>query len=366
MKKTRFHYGLLLTTIYLVLVGIVLVYSTSAIYAQERFGDSFYFFKRHLIYAFVSIVLMCAIIWLPKDLFKKGAYPLFFLSLILLFLVFVPGIGQKVGIAARWIKVGAVRFQPSELMKLALIFYLAYIITEKNWVERVFHKLLPHFFLVSLILLNLYLQPDFGNVVIYLGLIFLLIFIGGIRFPYILVSFLVSTPFIYYLAFSEGYRRKRILSFLNPWNDPQNSGYQIIQSYLAFFSGGLLGRGLGEGRTKLFYLPEAHTDFIFSSLGEELGFIGSFAVLAGFIYIIYQGTRISLRAPTPFLFCLGAGITGMIGIEAFMNMAVVTGLLPTKGLPLPFVSFGGTSLFINLIGIGILLNISKYVEETQL
>ena len=188
---------------------------------------------------------------------------------------------------------------------------------------------------------------------------------GGIKFVYVLTSFIAAAPFIYFLALGKAYRRKRLLAFLNPWNDPQNSGYQIIQSYLAFFSGGFLGRGLGEGRSKLFYLPEAHTDFIYASLAEELGFIGALTVLLAFVYMIYVGIRIALRAPTHYLFCLATGITGMIGIEALMNIAVVTGLLPTKGLPFPFISYGGTALIINMVGIGILLNISQNCEAQR-
>ncbi len=365
MKKVSVHYGLLLTTLFLVLVGIVLVYSTSAIYAQEKYGDSLYFFKHHIVYAIVGLLAMFGCLWIPKDWFKKISYPFLVVSIVSLLLVFIPSVGHRAGNAVRWIKFEWFHFQPAEIVKLAIIFYFSYLITEKDWTQKVFQKLLPHFFLVSLILGCLYLQPDFGNVVIIAAIIFLLIFIGGIKFTYIFVTFAVSAPFIYYLAFGKEYRRRRILAFLNPWDDPQSSGYQIIQSYLAFFSGGFLGRGLGEGRAKLFYLPEAHTDFIYASLGEELGFVGAIIVLAAFVYIIYQGIRIALKAPTPFLFCLASGITGMIGFMILMNIAVVTGLLPTKGLPLPFISYGGTSLLVNLIGIGILLNISRYTEGNQ-
>ena len=362
MKKVQPHFGLLLATLFLVIVGIILVYSTSAIYAQERFGDSYYFFKRHIIYSFVALSLLFACLWIPLDFFKKFSFSFLIFSSILLFLVFIPGIGHSIGIASRWIKIGFFRFQPAEVAKLALVFYLSYIITEKDWSQKIFQKLLPHFIIMGLILGCLALQPDFGSVVIFCALIFLLVLVGGIKLVYVVTSFVVSAPFIYFLALGKEYRRRRLLSFLNPWDDPQNSGYQIIQSYLAFFSGGFLGQGLGEGRSKLFYLPEAHTDFIYASLAEELGFIGAFIVLLTFVYIIYVGIRIALRAPTSYLFCLATGITGMIGIEALMNIAVVTGLLPTKGLPLPFMSYGGTALIINMIGIGILLNISQNCE----
>jgi len=362
LKKVQPHLGLLLATLFLVIVGIILVYSTSAIYAQERYGDSYYFFKRHTIYSLVALIALFSCLWIPLDFFKKNSYAFLFLSIFLLTLVFIPGIGHSIGIASRWIKIGFFRFQPAEVTKLSLIFYLSYIITEKDWSQKIFQKLLPHFLIVGFILGSLALQPDFGSVVIYCALIFLLIFVGGIKFIYMITSFLVSAPFIYFLALGKEYRRRRLLAFLNPWNDPQNSGYQIIQSYLAFFSGGFLGRGLGEGRSKLFYLPEAHTDFIYASLAEELGFIGALVVLLTFVYIIYVGIRIALRAPTPYLLCLATGITGMIGIEALMNIAVVTGLLPTKGLPLPFISYGGTALIINMVGIGILLNISQNCE----
>ncbi|HLD73806.1 MAG TPA: putative peptidoglycan glycosyltransferase FtsW, partial [Bdellovibrionota bacterium] len=273
------HFGLLVTTLFLVIVGIILIYSTSAIYAQERFGDSYYFFKRHLVYSSVALTLLFTCLWIPLDFFKKISFPFLIFSMLLLILVFIPGIGQSVGIASRWLKIGAFRFQPAEIAKLALVFYLSYIITEKDWSQKIFQKLMPHFIIIGIILGCLALQPDFGSVVIFCGLIFLLVFVGGIKFVYVLTSFIAAAPFIYFLALGKAYRRKRLLAFLNPWNDPQNSGYQIIQSYLAFFSGGFLGRGLGEGRSKLFYLPEAHTDFIYASLAEELGFIGALTVL---------------------------------------------------------------------------------------
>ena len=246
-----------------------------------------------------------------------------------------------------------------------MIFYFSYILTEKDWSQKIFIKLIPHFFVVSGVLFILYYQPDFGNLVIVALLSGFMIFIAGIKLTYVFISLIVCCPFIYYLAFKEAYRRKRILSFLNPWEDPRNSGYQVIQSFLAFFEGGLIGQGLGEGRSKLFYLPQAHNDFIYASLGEELGFIGCTLVLAAFFYIVYQGIRISIHAPSAYYRCLAGGITFMIGIETLLNMAVVLGLMPTKGLPLPFISYGGTSLVINVLSIGILLKISQFARESS-
>ncbi|MBI2026819.1 MAG: putative lipid II flippase FtsW [Deltaproteobacteria bacterium] len=363
MRRPTIHLGLFFATLFLLSVGLILIYSTSAIYAQERYGDAYYFLKRHGIYSGLSLGALFIILKLPLELFKKISYPILFLGLIFMIGVFIPGVGHRVGIASRWIRLGFFQFQPAEFMKLAMIFYFSYILTEKDWSQRIFIKLIPHFFVVSCVLFFLYYQPDFGNFVIVSLITGFMIFIAGVKVTYVVVAIVVSCPFLYSLAYAKAYRRKRILSFLNPWDDPKNSGYQVLQSFLAFFEGGFLGQGLGGGRSKLFYLPQAHNDFIYASLGEELGFLGCIVVLFTFFYIVHQGIRIALSAPSPFFRCLTAGITFMIGVEALLNMAVVLGLLPTKGLPLPFISYGGTSLVINVIAIGILLKISQFTKE---
>ncbi len=365
-RKIPFDYWLLVIVFALVLTGIVMVYSSSSILASQNYHDSYFFLKRQALYATFGFLLLIGLLLVDYHHYFKIIYPFLFLSLLLVAAAMIPGIGHRVGGASRWLGIGGFRFQPSEMAKYALIFYLAYSLAKKESSIRSFAiGFAPHLVISGIFILLLLAQPDFGTAISVSFIVFLMLFAAGTRLSYILSVLLISLPLVGYGMMSAPYRRKRILAFLNPWEDPANTGFQIIQSFLAFYSGGILGMGLGDGRQKLFYLPEAHTDFIFSVLGEEVGLLGIMGVVVLFILFLYRGIRIALKAPDLFGTYLALGITMLIGFQAITNIGVVMGLLPTKGLALPFLSYGGTSLICNLAGVGILLNISVQQQDVS-
>jgi cell division protein FtsW len=285
---------------------------------------------------------------------------LLFGCLALMILVLIPGIGGSAGGAARWIRLPGFSLQPSEIAKIGLIIYMAYSLEKKQDRVKFFTAgFLPYMVVLAVLLVLLLLQPDLGAALTLGGVAIIMLFAAGTRPTYIISMFLLALPFLYFLVMNVDYRRRRVLAFLNPWEDPSNSGFQIIQSWLAFGAGGVFGQGLGEGKQKLFYLPEAHTDFILSVVGEELGFIGVILIASMFFLLVWRSIRVALGAEDTFGRFLAFGIAVLLGIEAFVNMGVVTGLLPTKGLALPFISYGGSSLLITLFAMGILLNISS-------
>jgi cell division protein FtsW len=354
-KENNFDAILLWCVLILLVLGIVMVFSSSSIYASEKLGDDYYFLKKQLVIALLGILLLIAAMAVNYQLWSKLTYPLLLGSLLLLILVIIPGVGNEVSGSRRWLKLAGFSFQPAELAKLALVIYLAHTLSKKQPQKR----FLPKAIVSGVFVLLIIAQPDFGTAMILAAIALILLFAAGLRFSHLLSGFLLSLPVLYLMVTQADYRRKRILAFLNPWNDPTNSGFQIIQSFLAFGSGGIWGRGLGQGRQKLFYLPDAHTDFIFSVIGEELGFLGVVVILTLFLIIVLRGIKISLSASDPFGSYLALGITLMIGLQAMVNFGVSLGLLPTKGLTLPFISYGGSSLIVSLIGAGILLNISS-------
>ncbi|MBI4040843.1 MAG: putative lipid II flippase FtsW [Deltaproteobacteria bacterium] len=363
-RKIPFDYWLLLITFALVLVGIVMVYSASSIYALQKYQDSYFFLYRQGIYAAIGFVLLTVLLFTDYHSLYRVIYPFLGLSLLLMLVTYIPGLGHKVAGAQRWISLFGFKFQPSEMAKYALIFYLSYSLSKKEGnVKSFIIGFLPHLLVSGVFLMLLLGQPDFGTVIVISYLVFLMLFVAGARLSYIASAILISAPVIWFLIASKPYRQKRILAFLNPWDDPANTGFQIIQSFLAFYSGKIWGRGLGDGMQKLFYLPEAHTDFIFSVIGEELGFLGIGGLLFLFLIFMYRGIRIAVKAPDLFGTYLAFGITTLISFQALINIAVVMGLLPTKGLALPFLSYGGTSLVANLAAVGILLNISAQQQE---
>ncbi len=362
--KRRVDLVLLFVTLMLVSIGIVMVYSTSAILANERFGDPYYFLKRQALFAGIGILLMSLFIFFPYEGFKRLAYPIFLVSILLLMVVLIPGIGYRAGGSMRWIRVGGFSFQPSECAKLGLVIFLAYLLTKKEEkIRSFFFGFLP-VVLFSGILIGLILkEPDFGTALFLIILVFILLFISGARVIYLVSAFLIAIPLVYTFLMSAEYRYKRLMGFIRPWEDPKGSSFQIIQSFLSFGSGGLFGQGLGEGRQKLFFLPAPHTDFIFSIIGEELGLIGAMVVVLLFFILAFRGIQIALSLQERFACYLALGVTLMISLQAVINMGVVLGLLPTKGLTLPFISYGGTSLVVNLMGMGILLHLSSYAER---
>ena len=288
---------------------------------------------------------------------ERAAKVLLGLSLLGLFLVLIPGIGVSVGGARRWFRIGLLSFQPSEFAKFSLIIYLASFLGRKGYnIKDLFYGYVPSVLVISLIGVLVLLQPDLGTAVSVFFVGFLIIFIGGGRIKHLASTALLSLPLLYYLVFSVPYRRKRIFIFLDPWKDKAGAGFQIIQSFLAFGSGGLFGVGLGQSKQKLFYLPESHTDFIFSIIGEELGFAGAFSLVVLFGVFAWQGMCGFLRESRPFNKIIIFGVTSMIALEAFVNMGISVGLFPTKGLPLPFISYGGTSLIFHMGAVGLMLN----------
>ena len=349
---------LLLSTLALVGFGIVMVYSASFPVGTERMGDPYHFLKKQAVAAALGIGLLVFGARMNYRYWQPLALPLLIASIILLVLVFVPGLRQQIGGAYRWLKIYGFSFQPSELAKLALVIYLARSLTKKEGrMERFTVGFLP-FVVVLAILFPLVLkQPDFGTGVLFVAVVFLMLFVAGTPFRFLGGALLASVPFLVYLAVKANYRWERIVTFLDPWKDSGGAGFQIIQSFLGFGAGKVFGVGLAEGKQKLFYLPEIHTDFIFAVIGEELGLVGVSVIIALFLVLVIRGFQSCFRAPDRFGTFLALGITVLIAIQTLLNMGVVMGLLPTKGSTLPFISYGGTSLMMNLMAVGILLNV---------
>ncbi|MFH2137004.1 MAG: putative lipid II flippase FtsW [Candidatus Omnitrophota bacterium] len=347
-------------TIVLLCVGIVMIYSASAIYAYEVLGDSAYYIKRHLIYVLIGIVCALGAMWMDYEYLRKIAKPLLLFSLFLLILLLVPGVGRQVGGAKRWFRLGIISFQPSELVKFAMIVYTAdFLSRKKSYIHSFLYGFLPVLLIMFVVGGMILIQPDLGTVMAIFSICFIMSFIGGVKLTHMAAVVLSSLPAIYILIFSVPYRRNRILAFLDPWKDPKGTGFQIIQSLVALGSGGICGVGLGHGKQKLLYLPASYTDFIFSILGEEMGFLGTSAVIVLFALFLLEATKISLKAKNSFGQILSFGLISCLVIEAIINMCVVTSIFPTKGLPIPFISYGGTSLIFNMIYVGLILNIGR-------
>lgn len=284
-------------------------------------------------------------------------------SVILLILVLVPHIGHETAGARRWFRIGPLNFQPSEFAKIAILVYLADFLSRKEKsVKSFMYGYLPPIMVLGLVLGLVLLEPDLGTAIAVSVVSVLMLFVGGVNTIYILASMLASIPVLYFLLFRVPYRRKRMVIFLNPWSDKRGAGFQIIQSFIAIGSGGLFGVGLGQSRQKLFYLPASHTDFIFSIIGEELGFLGAAAVVVLFMLFVWEGMKITFSAADNFGKLLSMGLVSLIALEAAINIGVTAGVLPTKGLPLPFISYGGTSLIFHLTAVGLLLNIARSSE----
>ena len=351
---------MLLAVVGLLVVGVTMVLSTSYLYSQERYGDGTYFFRKQMIAMGAGAVALIACAMIPSALYRKFAYPLLALSFIILALVLVPGVGVNRGGARRWIMFPGFAFQPSELAKLALVFYLAHSMAKKEQMIRRFCVgVLPHLIVFGLFAGMLLLEPDFGTALMLSMLLYFMLFIGGARVHHLLGTGLMALPVLIYVMTKADYRIRRLMSFLDPWSDAAGSGFHVIQSLIAFGSGQIWGRGLGESRQKLFYLPEAHTDFVFSVIGEELGLLGALAVLALFGVIIARGLQLTAKIEEPFDQYLAFGLTVLLGLQALIHMGVVMGLMPTKGLVLPFISYGGSAMVINLMEAGILLGLSR-------
>ncbi len=351
---------LLFSVLFLVGIGIVMVYSASSSLALKRFGSEYYFIRKQAFFAMAGIVALVVYRHFPYRLLRPLAYPLLLVAFLLLIATLFSGFGYTAGGAKRWLRIGGFSFQTSELARFALIIFMAYSIHKKEYQIKEFTiGFLPHVIVLGLFTILIFLQPDFGSVVILGALTWIMLFAGGTRIVHLLSVLLLLIPVLAVFMTSADYRMRRITSFLNPWMYPTEEGYQITHSLMAFGTGGLWGTGIGKGYQKLFYLPEPHTDFIFSVIGEELGLIGVLLILLLYVFILWRGIAIARNATDNFGSLVALGLTASIGLQVCINMGVTLGLLPTKGLTLPFLSYGGTSLLINMAAIGILMNIGS-------
>ncbi|MDD5680569.1 MAG: putative lipid II flippase FtsW [Candidatus Omnitrophica bacterium] len=351
---------ILVVTTALIAFGVIMIYSSSAVYAYENFHDNFHFLRRHLASLFLGVVLALYFMNVNLHVLRKYSRPLMLISFLLLIIVLVPGVGVSVGGARRWLKIGGVTFQPVEIVKPIFLLYIADFLDRKSVKKySLFGVFAPLLVIIGAMCGLVLLQPDLGSSFELGALGMLLLFLYGADIKHLLFVFAAGIPVLYYLVLSIPYRASRMLAFINPWKDPQGTGFQIIQSFVALGCGGLLGVGLGYSKQKLFYLPEAHTDFLFSIIGEELGLAGTALVVILFAVLVWKGITLAFRKDSEFSRLLALGISSTIGLEAAINIGVSTGVLPTKGLPLPFMSYGGTSLVIHMILLAMLLNIGR-------
>lgn len=349
-----------LATFALLAAGLVMVYSSSFIFAQERYKDGLYFFKRHILFLVVGVAMFVAGWRVQVDLLRKHSAKLLLVALIGLACALIPGIAHRAGGASRWIQLAGFTIQPAEFAKLAVLVFVAAQLSRKLDHQDNFRSGFLAYFIGAIpAYVLLLLQPDFGTVALLLATTFCMLLVCGVRARYLATTLLAIIPTAVGLVMTSPYRRARVLGFLDPWSDPAHKGFQIIQSLIAFVAGKWFGVGLGNSREKLFYLPEAHNDFIFAVVGEELGMFGVVFFVSLFLIIIWRGLNASQRLEAPFERGLAAGIATCIGLQAFFNMGVVLGLLPTKGLPLPLISYGGTSLIVTLFMLGLLAQLSE-------
>ena len=343
--------------------GVVMVYSASAIVAADRFNDPYFFLKKQLFWALLGSVAMLVAVRVDYRHLERLVLPALIVAGVLLVLVLVPPFGQSINGTRRWIRLGVVSFQPAELAKLALVLYLAaFVARNGERLGELRRGLLPPLLVAGGFAALVFVQPDLGNCLTLIALTFGLLYLAGSPARYLGWALAPALPLLAIAIYVAPYRLRRMTAFWDPWSDPRGSGFQIIQSWLAFGNGGVLGQGVGGSRQKLFYLPESHTDFIFAVIGEELGFLGAAAFVALFAVLIWRGLRIGLRTSEPFGAYLALGITLLIATQTLVNLGVVTGLLPTKGLPLPFVSFGGSAVLMTMLSTGVLLNISQHAH----
>lgn len=356
--QTKFLSSSLFLSIFALLgIGLVQVYSSSYIFAIESYGDGLYFFKRQAIFTVLGLIALVAAVQIPFEKIRQWGWVVWVGAAVLLLATFIPGLGVRVGGALRWLQLPlGFRFEPSELLKISFSFLVASLVCKhQNSLRNVKWGWISLMILFPLLVLLK--QPDFGSFAIILAVAVALLFTFGLSLKYLLASGLAAIPMFYFLVWNVGYRRARVQAFLDPWSDPAQKGFQVIQSMLSIHSGGLTGEGLGQSQGKLFFLPEAHTDFTMAILGEEMGFIGICLVLLLFGFVVFRGFRLAIKTDDLFKKTLALGLTITFAFSVFINMGVVMGLLPTKGLTMPFLSYGGSSLVIICFMFGILLNI---------
>jgi cell division protein FtsW len=357
-RNILFYTVLLLTSI-----GVIMVFSATGIYADTEYQSTFFFLKKELLWLLIGLISMAAAYKINLNVLWKNAPFIFTVALVLVCLTHSP-FGVKIGGAARWIRFGFFNLQPSEFLKVGLVCMIAAYLGGSPLIAREFVRgFLFTLFLIGISVAPVITQPDFGTSLMLASVGCLMLLIAGARFKYMGAVVLSAIPVIYYFIVFYPYRMRRVIAFLDPWSDPQGKGFQIVQSFLAIGRGSVTGVGLGESTQKLFYLPAAHTDFIFSILAEELGFVGGTVVIACFIILTITGFVIAMRSKSSFGSLLAFGCTAHISMQALFNIAVVTGSVPTKGIPLPFISFGGSNLVLNLLAIGLIMNVSRQRES---
>ena len=363
-RKLKSDRVLFTTTVLLLGISIVMVYSASAVLAQERYDQPYFFLYRQTLWAAMGLAVLSIAMRIDYRTYRNEAFIWTLLGMVVVLLIAV-FFSAPINNARRWLNVGGLGIQPSELAKIAAVLFTALMLERRmHRINDLSYSLTPIAIVAGLLCTLIVLQPDYGTSISLLLIVAMMVFAAGLHYRYILGAGLLATPVLAWVMLSADYRIRRLTAFLDPWADPLGSGFQIIQSQIAVGTGHIFGRGLMGGVQKLFYLPEPHTDFIFAVIGEELGLVGTTAIVICFAIIAWRGMHIATRAEDGFGSFIAIGLTTMIAFQALVNMSVVLGLMPTKGIPLPLVSNGGSSLLISLLAIGILLNISQH-ESAQ-
>jgi cell division protein FtsW len=361
-RKLKSDQTLFVATLLLVCLSVIMVYSASAVVAMERYQQPYLFLTKQLMWATLGLAVLWIVMRVDYQMYREPVFIWSALAIVAFCLIAVM-FSAPINNARRWFSIGGLGIQPSELAKLAAIFFIADMLERRmQRINELGYGLVPIGIVVGALVGLVLIEPDFGTAMTLAVIAAVMIFAAGLSYTYVFGTILLALPLIAGVAMSASYRRRRLLTFMNPWEDPLGDGFQIIQSLIAVGTGGVTGKGLMGGVQKLFYLPEPHTDFIFSVISEELGLIGATLVVICFCVITWRGLRVALTAPDRFGTFLALGLTTMVAVQAFMNMSVVLSLMPTKGIPLPLVSFGGSSLLINLVGMGVLLNVSQHAS----
>ena len=362
-RKLKSDPVLFLATVGLVCLSIVMVWSASAVVAMERYQQPYLFLTKQLMWSLLGLAVLWAAMGVDYRLYKQDRFVWTCLGIVALALVAVL-FSPPVNNAHRWFSIGGLGIQPSELAKVAAIFFIASMLERRiHRINEIGYSLLPIGLVIGLLVALILLEPDFGTSMSLALIAGVMVFAAGLSYMYVAAAGLMLVPLAAFIMLGADYRRRRLFAFMHPWDDPLGDGFQLIQSLIAVGTGGIHGKGLMQGVQKLFYLPEPHSDFIYAVISEELGLIGATAVLVCFCVITWRGLRVATKAPDTFGAFIALGLTTMIAVQALVNISVVLGMMPTKGIPLPFVSAGGSSLLINLIGMGILLNVSQHATS---
>jgi cell division protein FtsW len=361
-KKKSSDFTLMLTVLTLVVIGVIMVFSSSHYFALSKMGDSYHFFKKELIWAGLGFLGMLVTMNIDYRKYKKIAFLGYLFSLVLLILVLTP-MGIEYNGAKRWLGVGGFTIMPGEVSKLCAILFVALLLSRQpKKINNFFKGVIPCLVIIGIYGLLILKQPNLSTAVTIAFIIISMMFVAGMRWAHLMMIGISGIGLLIVMIIIEPYRMRRLTSFLDPFTDPQGSGYQVIQSLLALGSGGLFGVGLGKSIQKYLYIPEPQNDFIFAIIGEELGFIGCVTVIILFLLLIWRGIRIAINAPDLFGCLIATGITTMVGVQAIINIAVATSSMPVTGIPLPFISWGGNSLALFMAAMGVLLNISRYSQ----